>query len=219
MAFEQRQAVDFLELALGAQTALGTLDEPSELLLALDRRIEHLLVDEFQDTSHSQFRLLELLTSGWTAGDGRTLFLVGDPMQSIYRFRDADMTLFLRAKAEGIGNVRLEHLVLTGHGLLVVDAKPFVGSIFASERMAEWTVIGKQGRFTFPNPLGTLYDRVAATLVDLREVLGGWRRVAVARELTKLHEEVLRGTLSELLATLAGRDSLKGEYVLVVGGG
>ena len=107
VAFAERRAVDFVELALAAQRALGQVDAPSELLLALDRRIQHLLVDEFQDTSQSQRRLLELLTAGWQPDDGRTLFLVGDPMQSIYRFRDADMSLFLLAKQRGIGTVRL----------------------------------------------------------------------------------------------------------------
>jgi len=112
VAFAERGAVDFVELALAAQRALGQVDAPSELLLALDRRIQHLLVDEFQDTSQSQRRLLELLTAGWQPGDGRTLFLVGDPMQSIYRFRDADMSLFLLAKQRGVGTVRLRSLTL-----------------------------------------------------------------------------------------------------------
>ncbi|HVJ29778.1 MAG TPA: UvrD-helicase domain-containing protein [Gammaproteobacteria bacterium] len=112
VAFAERRAVDFVELALAAQRALGHVDAPSELLLALDRRIQHLLVDEFQDTSQSQRRLLELLTAGWQPDDGRTLFLVGDPMQSIYRFRDADMSLFLLAKRRGIGAVRLHSLTL-----------------------------------------------------------------------------------------------------------
>ena len=68
------------------------------------------------------------------------------------------------------GQIQVEHLLLTGQGLVVIDAKSFVGTIFASERMAEWTVIGKQGRFTFPNPLGTLYDRVAALRQLVRDV-------------------------------------------------
>jgi hypothetical protein len=68
------------------------------------------------------------------------------------------------------GHIQVEHLVLTGQGLLVIDAKSFAGTIFASERMGEWTVIGKQGRFTFPNPLGTLYDRVAALRQLVRDV-------------------------------------------------
>ncbi|MGD8340596.1 MAG: UvrD-helicase domain-containing protein, partial [Gammaproteobacteria bacterium] len=75
--FEEHGVVDHTELALAAERALGTLDEPSELLLALDRRLEHILVDEFQDTSHVQWRLFEKLTAGWEQGDGRTLFLVG----------------------------------------------------------------------------------------------------------------------------------------------
>ena len=68
------------------------------------------------------------------------------------------------------GHIQVEHLLLTGQGLVVIDAKSFGGTIFASERMEEWTVIGKQGRFTFPNPLGTLYDRVAALRQLVREV-------------------------------------------------
>ena len=68
------------------------------------------------------------------------------------------------------GQIQVEHLVLTGQGLLVIDAKSFGGTIFASERMEEWTVIGKNGRFTFPNPLGTLYDRVAALRQLVRDV-------------------------------------------------
>jgi hypothetical protein len=68
------------------------------------------------------------------------------------------------------GQIHVEHLVLTGQGLVVIDAKAYAGSIFAGERMAEWTVIGKNGRFTFPNPLGTLYDRVAALRQLVRDV-------------------------------------------------
>src|SRR5690606_15318085 len=108
-----RQAIDFVELALAAQQALGSGDGPPDLLLALEYRIQHILVAEFQDTPHGQLRLLETLTAGWTPGDGRTLFLVGDPMQSIYRFRDADMSLFLKVRRDGIGSVRLEPLTLT----------------------------------------------------------------------------------------------------------
>ena len=111
--FADARRIDFVELGLAARRALGRVDAPSELLLALERRIQHLLVDEFQDTSQSQVRLLELLTAGWERGDGRTLFLVGDPMQSIYRFRDADLSLFLEAQQRGIGDVPLEPLALT----------------------------------------------------------------------------------------------------------
>ncbi|OIO71221.1 MAG: DNA helicase UvrD [Zetaproteobacteria bacterium CG12_big_fil_rev_8_21_14_0_65_55_1124] len=98
--FEQGGEADFIEIALRAMRALE--DEhgcPTDLLLRLDYRIHHILVDEFQDTSKLQMRLLRNLTEGWQGGDGthRTLFMVGDPMQSIYRFRKAEVSLFLMA--------------------------------------------------------------------------------------------------------------------------
>ena len=114
LVFARVGAIDFNEATLIALRALQADDGPSELLLALDVRLEHLLVDEFQDTSLAQCELIERLTSGWEQGDGRTLFIVGDPMQSIYRFRDADLSLFLEAqRRRQIGGVPLEALTLT----------------------------------------------------------------------------------------------------------
>ncbi len=113
LVFRETSRVDFPEIAAAALTALGTADDPSDLLLRLDRSVRHVLVDEFQDTSHTQLDLLERLTAGWEPHDGRTLFLVGDPMQSIYRFREADVRLFLKARREGLGSVPLEPATLT----------------------------------------------------------------------------------------------------------
>ncbi len=113
LVFRERGCVDFAELAIRASGALGHIDAPEDLALALSQRIQHFLVDEFQDTSYTQFELIEKLTAGWEPGDGRTLFLVGDPMQSIYRFRQADVSLFLKARLEGIGAIQLEPLTLS----------------------------------------------------------------------------------------------------------
>ncbi len=110
--FQERGQVDFTEVSQRAVQALGEPDAPTDLALALDYRIRHVLVDEFQDTSWSQYDLLAGLTAGWQPGDGRTLFVVGDPMQSIYRFRKAEVGLYMRAWHEGIGPVTLERLVL-----------------------------------------------------------------------------------------------------------
>jgi len=113
--FAEQAMVDFNEISLAALKALGNEDEPSELALSLDYRIRHLLIDEFQDTSQLQFQLLQALTRGWEPGDGRSLFLVGDPMQSIYRFRQADVSLFIQAKNYGVGNITLEYVQLTAN--------------------------------------------------------------------------------------------------------
>ncbi len=114
-AFARNGEADFTEIALRALDALGAYDaSPGELLLRMDYRIRHILVDEFQDTSLMQMRLLQCLTSGWQEGDGmhRTLFLVGDPMQSIYRFRKAEVALFMQAAANEAGLPPLEPLML-----------------------------------------------------------------------------------------------------------
>lgn len=113
LVFREEKQVDFIEIAERAAFALGHTDDPSEMLLKLDARISHILIDEFQDTSQIQIQLIEKLTLGWSPGDGRTLFLVGDPMQSIYRFRKADVGLFLGVARDGINGLMLEKLILT----------------------------------------------------------------------------------------------------------
>jgi len=113
LVFRAHGTADFVQVLLAANQALGEPDEPTDLTLALDHRVRHLLIDEFQDTSLTQYELLLRLTAGWQPDDGRTLFAVGDPMQSIYRFREAEVGLFLHASRVGIGNVRLEPLALT----------------------------------------------------------------------------------------------------------
>ncbi|MFQ5509555.1 MAG: UvrD-helicase domain-containing protein, partial [Leptospirillia bacterium] len=111
--FAERRQADFIEVASRACRALGEEHAPTDLGLALDMRIRHILVDEFQDTSSGQFDLLQRLVAGWEEGDGRSLFLVGDPMQSIYLFREADVGLYLRAREYGIGGVTPEFLQLS----------------------------------------------------------------------------------------------------------
>jgi ATP-dependent exoDNAse (exonuclease V) beta subunit len=104
--FEQLGAIDFAELTFAARRALGSPEAPTDLALALDHRLSHILIDEFQDTSQSQLDLVTRLLDGWTDDDGRTFFAVGDPMQSIYRFRDAEVALMMRAARDGLGSVR-----------------------------------------------------------------------------------------------------------------
>jgi ATP-dependent exoDNAse (exonuclease V) beta subunit len=110
--FSEQGKVDFTEISLTARKALGSEDNPTDLLLYLDYKIQHILVDEYQDISFKQYDLLKNLTSGWITGDGRTMFIVGDPMQSIYRFRDAEVGLFLKTKNEGLGQIHFDSLLL-----------------------------------------------------------------------------------------------------------
>ncbi len=113
LTFQKYNQIDYIENAQAALLALGSQENPTDLALALDYKIKHILIDEFQDTSNNQFRLLQKLMFGWEPGDGRTLFCVGDPMQSIYRFREAEVGLFIRAQKLGIPPVKLEPLTLS----------------------------------------------------------------------------------------------------------
>ena len=111
LIFTERDRLDFQEVAIRASEALDI--ENTDLALIMDYQIQHILIDEFQDTSQSQNLLLEKLIKEWQPGDARTLFLVGDPMQSIYRFREADVGLFLQAVKTGIAGIQPKELKLS----------------------------------------------------------------------------------------------------------
>lgn len=112
LLFRENNQSDFTELTIRASEALGGEENPTDLALVYDRRIEHLLMDEFQDTSESHFALLKGLTREWQRDDGRSVFFVGDPMQSVYRFREAEVGHFLHVRKHGFGNIALEPLEL-----------------------------------------------------------------------------------------------------------
>lgn len=105
LVFQQAGEVDFCEVSISAGRALHDSSGVTDIGLKLDYQLQHILLDEFQDTSETQFKLLKDLVTGWQPNDGRSLFLVGDPMQSIYRFRQAEVGLFLKTKQHGLGEV------------------------------------------------------------------------------------------------------------------
>lgn len=112
LLFATNNVFDFAEVGLNASEKLDGLTGVADVALFLDYKIEHLLIDEFQDTSYSQFSLIEKLLSNWQDDSGKTLFLVGDPMQSIYRFRESQVGIFLQVKENGIADIRLKYLQL-----------------------------------------------------------------------------------------------------------
>ncbi len=115
LKFKQYQELDFINIAMDSVYILNDEENVNEFSLYLDNKIEHILVDEFQDTSYTQFELLRTLTKLWQVDSGRTIFLVGDPMQSIYKFRQAEVGLFLQTKQQGIGNISLNTITLNSN--------------------------------------------------------------------------------------------------------
>jgi ATP-dependent helicase/nuclease subunit A len=112
VVFRERSVTDYPAVARAAIDALNSATGPTDLALRLDYTVAHILIDEFQDTSTAQLKLLQQLTAGWQPDDGRTLFIVGDPMQSIYRFRQAEVGLFLELQRDGLENIELKPLTL-----------------------------------------------------------------------------------------------------------
>ena len=103
VVFAETGSVDFTEIAQIALRILAPENGfPSDFALRQADGIRHLLVDEFQDTSRSQHQLLARLIAAWPEREGRTCFCVGDPMQSIYGFREAEVELFERLKTHGL---------------------------------------------------------------------------------------------------------------------
>ncbi len=130
LVFAEQRVADYPRFAWAAHQSLGTPEMPTDTALALDAELRHVLVDEFQDTSEAQVKLLEALTAGWQRGDGRTLFLVGDPMQSIYRFRNAEVGLFLDIRDHGLGDLTLEPLTLAVNFRSTVPVVEWVNGCF-----------------------------------------------------------------------------------------
>ena len=113
LIFQEEELQDFSEVAMQAIRALDSREVVSDIALLLDYQIKHLLIDEFQDTSYSQLNLIERLVEGWQEGDGKSIFLVGDPMQSIYRFRESQVGIFIQVMRNGIANLNINSLILT----------------------------------------------------------------------------------------------------------
>lgn len=91
----QRDGLDFTDAEWLALQLLSDPDESAALLAKLDARWKHVLLDEFQDANPLQWRALTAWLSAYGADEARpTVFMVGDPKQSIYRFRRAEPRLF-----------------------------------------------------------------------------------------------------------------------------
>lgn len=134
IVFAERGECDFTELGLLARAGLRSSVEVVERVGWGD--LKHLLVDEMQDTSTSQYELISLLTQMWD-GRSQTVFLVGDPKQSIYLFRQARVERFLYSMKEsrigdiGLGVLRLRSNFRSQRGM-VASFNSMFAQVFAS---------------------------------------------------------------------------------------
>ena len=96
---EAMRVRDFDDLEIGVSQLMADSSHAAYLQARLDSRYQHILIDEFQDTNPLQWQILRSWLEGYGADTNKpSIFIVGDPKQSIYRFRRADPRLFDTAK-------------------------------------------------------------------------------------------------------------------------
>ncbi len=148
--------VDFADMEFFAYQILneGKIEEIDNLLEAFDEKTSHILVDEFQDTNLLQWKIIEKLTEEWRSGFGAkfekgentSLFIVGDLMQSIYMFRNANVRTFKKAKDDIIlwmGEKAKEENITENYRSLesIID---FVNKIFSNDKDIDYAPFRKK---------------------------------------------------------------------------
>src|SRR5688572_7423467 len=102
---QNHAVLDFADVLLRALDLLRQMEEFAQSRYRLEARYHHVLVDEFQDTSRAQWEQVSLLVQSWGEGAGNdytgalqpSIFIVGDRKQSIYGFRDAEVSVLQEA--------------------------------------------------------------------------------------------------------------------------
>ncbi len=147
--FDQAKAargwLDFDDLIRLTRDLLNDTSVAQWVLFKLDGGIDHILVDEAQDTSPEQWRVIELLTQEFAAGLGardarRTIFVVGDRKQSIYSFQGADLQRFEATRA-----AFRQRLTQAGQGLTLSELKHSFRSSDAVLRLVDACFAADQG--------------------------------------------------------------------------
>jgi ATP-dependent helicase/nuclease subunit A len=205
-----RGQLDFDDLIGRARALLTDPSLAAWVLYRLDGGIDHILVDEAQDTSPDQWRLIESLASELTAGEGasqreRTLFVVGDKKQSIYSFQGADVAAFDRmlghfgdrlAGGNALVQRSLLHSFRSSPAILEVVDRSFTGPVNLAlggdarhvafheglaGRVDLWPAIGKAPEDE-PGPWYEPLDapHPADPQVALAERIAGWIQETVA---------------------------------------
>jgi len=141
---DEHAVLDFAAMLAKAVALLERQEEFARSRLKLQSRYHHVLVDEFQDTSRLQWRLVEHLIDAWREGEGpedtpTSIFVVGDRKQSIYRFRHAEVAL-LDEVARKVGGLRPGHQVrqaITHSFRAVPELLAFVNALCSESLSAE----------------------------------------------------------------------------------
>ena len=133
---KEQRLLDFTDLEWQTYLLLNQSNNALWVQYKLDQRIEHLLVDEFQDTNPTQWRLILPLLEEIAASDDerhRSVFIVGDQKQSIYRFRRAEPRLFIAAEKWLMDNLGAKSCPLSHSWRSSPAVINFINNIFTQD--------------------------------------------------------------------------------------
>ena len=196
LLFAESAQVDYQEIAAQAVLALSS-EAWRQHGSQRWQSIKHLLVDEFQDTSLGQWRLLQNLSSDWSADGSYSVFLVGDPMQSIYRFRQCDLRLFTRLwQQQQMGQLPVQALQLRqnfrSHKGLLEDINTMFEHIFPRQNDI------RNAAVSYNQAIAT-HSRDDVALVKLYEQVSGPAYKEVVAYLQQLQHSQPQATRAVLL--------------------
>ena len=208
--FRLHDLCDYSTITLSALQALEPATEDSgisDITLRMDYQLRHILVDEFQDTSQTQIRLLTALISGWEPNDGRSLFLVGDAMQSLYSFRNANVGLFINSQRHPIAGVSCTPLSLTTNFRSKGGIVDWVNRVFQDAFPARPDI----SRGAIPYASSMAYkDAEIAPAVSFHGFSGSAYEIAEAEQIALRCREIIHQCPGESIAILVrGRSHLR----------
>ncbi|MEO0019512.1 MAG: UvrD-helicase domain-containing protein [candidate division WOR-3 bacterium] len=176
--------VDYDDMELLALRLLTEESEWQNILYIFDEHTDHILVDEFQDTSFLQWGIIDKLTEEWRSGEGLkrelgvapTIFIVGDDKQSIYMFRNARVELFFKAKEkleQWLGSEKVETVTLQENYRSLPAIIDFTNALFSqlmnpTENKEPWR---SRYRHFVCRRIGKEQGKVAIILEPRQEVL------------------------------------------------
>lgn len=168
-AKKDANVVTFNDLENYALKALSDSQTKEYLYFKSSSQIEHLLIDEFQDTSIIQWKILEPIAEEIIAGQNHSFFYVGDPNQAIYRFRGGESRLFDHVKNKFPGKIRIEYL--TENYRSKEEVVSFINSVFSSISTHQpMKSMQKQGGWVIVENLGEYKQKEGSEAVQLEVI-------------------------------------------------
>ncbi len=215
--------VTFSDLENYALKAFSNIQTKDYLYFKSSSQIKHLLIDEFQDTSIIQWKILEPIAEEIAAGQNHSFFYVGDPNQAIYRFRGGESRLFDHVKNKFPGKIQTEYL--TKNYRSKEEIVNFINSVFSSipthqpmesmQKQGGWVIVENLGEHKQKEGSEAVRTKVVDAIktlqkkgYDYRDIALLTRRNQTGIKLSEALEEAGIPTQSESKSSLVYQEGI-----------